>query len=289
MVRRRVTAPNQPSDGQWRALDPEIAARSSDARLQIHHAAQLVAAVGISYLPKQGDDSHTNLEWVAPTDALACRPLPGDVAFRLAVRPHPFALLALHGDQVAARLPLDGVTIENAAVWARRQLAAADADPARYTLAKHYTIPAHPVADGAPFRTEDDQTFDQIGRWFAGAAQILGAFAAQTPAASEVRCWPHHFDIATLVAIAPGKTIGLGMEPGDVYYDEPYYYVNLTPGPSPTATLRPLSGGGRWHTKEWTGAVLVASHLEDARQREQIETFIASAVAACTKLLSSVV
>jgi hypothetical protein len=89
----------------------------------------------------------------------------------------------------------------------------------------------------------------------------VGVGAEVEPNASEVRCWPHHFDIATLIEVARGKTIGVGMEPGDVYYDEPYFYVNLHPRPAapPTALL---GGHGTWHTHEWIGAVLPVSRLK---------------------------
>jgi hypothetical protein len=274
--------------GRWRLLDSGVATRSGDARRQIHHAAQLAASIGISYLPKQSDDSHTNLEWIDAIDALASRAVPG-TTFRLAVRPHPFGLLALGAhNAVAHTLPLDGMTLERAAAWVGEQVAAQGIDPALYTLARHYTIPPHPIDNGAPFAVSDDDAFREIGRWFADAADLLGTFTVQTSGASDVRCWPHHFDIATLVTIAPGRFVGVGMEPGDGYYDEPYYYVNLSPPPPAAATLEPLSGGGHWHTREWTGAVLDASHLGQEQQREQIATFIDSAFSACTGLLALV-
>ena len=51
----------------------------------------------------------------------------------------------------------------------------------------------------------------------------LEGLVAVTPHASEVRCWPHHFDIATLIEVVgatgaePAHTIGAGMGPGDQY------------------------------------------------------------------------
>jgi hypothetical protein len=36
------------------------------------------------------------------------------------------------------------------------------------------------------------------------------------------------------------------MEPGDVYYAEPYFYVNMYPFPSAHATTT-LPAGGSWH------------------------------------------
>src|ERR1041384_7719857 len=85
----------------WHEIDPQRASRLSDARLQLHHAGQFVAATGISYLPKADDDSHTNMEWIAGT--LASN-LVGDRPFRVGVRPHPFALasFSLDGKMMAA-------------------------------------------------------------------------------------------------------------------------------------------------------------------------------------------
>lgn len=39
-----------------------------------------------------------------------------------------------------------------------------------------------------------------MGRWFGNAHGVLTAVAGRNPDAPRVRCWPHHFDIATLIA-----------------------------------------------------------------------------------------
>ena len=67
------------------------------------------------------------------------------------------------------------------------------------------------------------------------------------------------------------------MEPGDAYYDEPYYYVNRHPQPvAPPAVA--LNGNGAWHSREWIGAVLVGSKINAENQQEQIQSFITSAI-----------
>ena len=143
----------------WLDVDPGRATRLSDARLQLHHAAQLVAAMGISYLPKADDDSHTNMEWIA--GALASTAV-GGRPFRLGVRPDPSRSSSSAATWSSHRYSLHGNTIDDAAAWiapvvteARPRLAA------RYTLAKHYTIPPHPVARGVPFDTTDAATFER--------------------------------------------------------------------------------------------------------------------------------
>ena len=280
------------STAHWQTVDPKCARGLIDARLQLHHAAQLATAIGISYLPKRADDSHTNLEWLPSLRALASRVVPLSSAFRVAVRPSPFALLLLdERNEAAASFSLHGRTIANAAQWLRDLLPTVGADPAALTLKRHYTIPSHPVAGGAAFDEISESAFEELARWYGNAALVLTRLASVTPKASEVRCWPHHFDIATLIEVEPARgtesarTVGVGLEPGDNYYAEPYVYVNMYPAPPASRATALLAGGGCWHTNEWLGAVLPSSRLRAADQRAQLESFIGSAVAACTELL----
>ena len=197
-------------------------------------------------------------------------------------------LLVVDGAAVRARYPLHGRSISDATAWLRSQLAAVGADPTRYTLKRHYELPAHPVANGADFDTSQAQAFTQLSAWFGNGAAALGAVVAATPGASEVRCWPHHFDVASLIEIDAARSVGFGLEPGDAYYDEPYFYVNLHPAPAAGTTLGTLDGGGSWHTREWIGAVLPGSRLAGsaAEQERQARAFLDSAVSACRTLLS---
>jgi hypothetical protein len=276
----------------WRALDPGQSTKLVDARLQLHHAAQLATAIGISYLLHEPDDSHTNLEWIDEASALASRPVMGSSLIRLAVRFHPFALLLLdENDEPSATMALDGRTISDASQWVRAQLAGCGLDADAYTLRKHYTIPPHPVGASAAFDATDTAAFENLARFYADAALVLGEIVVDTPSASPVRCWPHHFDIATLIEVAPAstgtpqRTISLGMTPGDTYYPEPYFYASMYPSPRADAARPELEGNGAWHTHEWLGAVLPGSRLAAPTQQTQVEAFMSSAVAACTGLL----
>lgn len=273
----------QTSSTSWRELDPSRAGELVDARLQFHHAAQLATAMGISYLPAQPDDSHTNLEWLAELGALASNVVRIAKPARLAVRPHPLALLMLdEHDTATAELHLNGRNIDGAVRWIRTQLDAYGIDGGRYTLRRHYEIPHHPVADGVAFDATHAGDFEQLAAWFSNAASLLAGVASANPGASPIRCWPHHFDIATLLAIGAQRTIGVGMEPGDVSYAEPYFYVNRTPPLDAQAERPALDGGGAWHTRDWIGAVLVGSKLSATKQREQCEAFLRSAIHSVT-------
>jgi hypothetical protein len=266
--------------------DPAKAKSLADARLQTHHAAQLATAAGISFLPKQADDSHTNLEWLSELGALASRIVPSKTPFRIAVRVSDLELCVVDAQNaVTATMRLHGRTIAEAETWLRDQIGVSGASPSRFTLAKHYEIPHHAVDDGRAFDTSDAASFKELAAWFGLGARVLEAVRSRYEG-SEVRCWPHHFDIATLTTVSRDKTVGFGLEPGDVYYDEPYFYVNAHPSPPASAATARLGGDGSWHTHEWFGAVLPGSRVGPDRVDAQVREFLNSAVAECRRLLS---
>src|SRR5215467_12878183 len=102
-----ASSSNEPAAAAWRALRGNAAASLVDARLQLHHAAQLATALGISYLPKRPDDSHTNLQWIDTLSALVSNAVPGPNEIRIGVSAAPFALVVLVNDGPRANLSLD--------------------------------------------------------------------------------------------------------------------------------------------------------------------------------------
>src|SRR3990172_8529208 len=114
-------------------LRPDLAPTLTDARLQFHHAAQFATALGISYLPPQLDDSHTNLGWDQSLGALTSRSALGAAGpGALGVRAAALALLVLgDGDPIRATVPLQGLTLTGASDTIRSALAAGGLDASR--------------------------------------------------------------------------------------------------------------------------------------------------------------
>jgi hypothetical protein len=258
-----------------------------DARLQLHHAADLVSAPARTVLPAAADHGHTNLGWLPPFGALASRDLPGARPIRVAL-----ALAALElslVDDSGLKIdtyPLSGRTLPEARLWLLEKLELlldrklpAGFDPPRYDL------PPHAVAEGAAFTREPVAAFAELARWFGSADRALAAVVERHPDASEVRCWPHHFDLATLWTAERGedgaatKTVGVGLSPGDENYPEPYWYV--TPWPYPERTEFPeLPGGGQWHLAGFTAAILTATRLLESAagdRHDRVLEFVAAA------------
>ena len=119
---------------------------------------------------------------------------------------------------------------------------------------------------GGVFATDGQADRIELRAWFAAASSAIEELARAHDNASPVRCWPHHFDLATLLTLDPGadaedaRSVGIGFCSGDGNYDQPYFYV--TPWPYPDASaLTDLSKGTFWHTKDWTGAILTGEQI----------------------------
>lgn len=262
----------------WIPVDPSLARALTDARGQLHYCAQFVSGFGISYLPHARDDSHTSMAWDARRGALVSASFDG---VSLALRLADLALLVIRDGFPDVELPAHGRSIAALTDRVRAALSVAGLDAVRFTLARHFEIPTHPLADGASFDVGDRKAFAALAAWYGDAAQVLEEIR-EARDGSPVRCWPHHFDIATLITVGEGRTTGAGLSPGDTYYDEPYFYVNAYPAPSRDALGAALAGAGRWHTFEWIGAVLPGSHVaaNGASQRVQMRDFLRSALSA---------
>jgi hypothetical protein len=281
----------------WQPLGAVAPTALTDARLQLHWAVQLVSAVGTTLLPPAPDDSHTSLEWLAESDGFAGRLTAEAPHCRAVVRPADLRLYLLDAhSRIVSEHTLDGATLGQGLVWLEQEIAAYRERPLPSPLRRRaLELPDHAVGRGAPFTLTDAAAFAELGRWYATADALLRAIAGRMQGAAAVRCWPHHFDIATLVTLerrpgdAAARTLGIGMSPGDAGRPEPYWYV--TPWPYPDASrLPPLDGEGEWNRAGWVGAVLTGSKVvrrSGSAQATLVATFLESAVAACRALLGT--
>ncbi len=265
-----------------------------EARLQLHWAAQVAASVGFTMVEPEADYGHLSMAWHDALAALVGRAASAPPRFCAALRLADLTLLLLDPDgHPRDHFALAGRTLDDGYRWLASAIAArTGAAPA--LVRPDHELPPHPVDDGAAFSLDPHAAFAEVARWYAHADRILQPLAASASEASPVRCWPHHFDIATLLQYDPGngreaaRSIGVGLSPGDGSYAEPYWYVLPWPPPD-AAALPPLDGPGAWHTQGWTGAVLPASRLVDAgdaaAQAQRAGAFVRAGVAAARAVL----
>lgn len=269
----------------WETLGRVSPLQLGAARLVLHHAAQLVAAVGRSLVESRPDDGHTSLEWRTQARAFAGPEVPGPQPWHAALRPGELSLAVLTRESEAGRLALPGRTRDEAFAWLAERARDLGTPVERLSLEAPYAIPEHPVGGGDPFPSADASTTELV-RWFADGDVLLRLIATSWPEAAPVRVWPHHFDVGSVLPLGDGHgeaapSIGLGLSPGDDGIREPYLYVTPWPTP-PTGSLPSLPAGGRWHLEGWTGAVLTGSEIvaagEGAAQAATASAFLAGTV-----------
>lgn len=263
-----------------------------DARFEAHHAAQWLARSTRAYSAPVADDSHTSLVWDSAAAALMTQPITPKLS--LGLRLYPMALVAQlpNGNE---SLRLFGRTEKDVEKWMSELLSAHQLDPSQLDAPGPYSLPKHPLDSGLAYGLAKKENFEELGRYFSNAAVLLETVQQTQPTASPVRCWPHHFDIATLITLDKdggehARSIGVGMSPGDDIFPEPYFYISPWPYPS-QAALPPMQKPAFWHLEGFTAVILKSSDLtaieNGKQQQDRITVILEHAIQVNVDLLNS--
>lgn len=280
----------------WKQLVYPEPAQLAPAIAYLHHAAQVVAAVGDSLLPKAEDDSQSSLEWIPGINALAGQVVEGN--FRAALRYLPFEMLVLDDEnRIREGQFIPGHTKKELMQWLQRAVTRIGGDGSKIRPIQHFSIPGHEVGKGEPFPDFNPALHNELIQYRANADWILNEVIGLYKDTVVVRTWPHHFDTGSMIIQArnadgaPTKTIGIGWAIPDEQFDEPYYYVNhWTASDQPDYDQLPeLEGNGFWYLDKWKGAVLktgkVVAHQQAADQQQEVLQFFRAAIRATKSFL----
>lgn len=291
-------------DSSWQTIGNIKPQELTESRLQLHYAIQFIAATGSARAEPLPDYSHTSLEWNPALEVFTGALIRVKTPFRVALEPISLTLLILdkQGDTIAA-FPLHEKTMAEGLNWLKEQISklGADSDKVSFLIYPPDDFPASAVAHGAAFDASAESARQELTNYYANTHQLLQEIITTAEEASSIHIWPHHFDIATLIFLPGTKngepmTVGIGLSPGDINYDEPYWYVSPYPYPA-TENLPGLDSNGFWHTQYWVGAVLTASRLAISTagstetkaaemQKQQVEAFLNSALKVSKALLT---
>jgi hypothetical protein len=283
------------AQSDWRNLRNIDKARLNLARLQAHYAAQWLARAARAYIPPQPDDGHTSLIWDRAIDGFTTQQLSNGIRLCFQISNLTLALNDRSGPVGVQSIFLSGRTDAEVRQWLGDHLATLGIDGGGLDTPSPYKIPAYAIAKGAPYDAIGSaDALTELAAWFSNADILLGEIQRQLIerklAASPVCCWPHHFDLAILTTLPKHPAdatgyVGIGLSPGDEYYDEPYFYVSVYPKPDP-ATLPTLPMFGHWHTHEFMAAVVPAHKIVAARnQAAETGEFLQCAMDAALKIL----
>lgn len=267
-----------------------------EARLQLHHGVQLLAAFGQMHVPAREDDSHRSMTWDPEARVFVSEATVGEGPSVQAWFRSVGLMAGVRTDgEYGSGFSLIGHTLDESYAALSERIAGVVGGPGGAPLGRpEYEMPHHAVLDGAEFTGGPPGHLGTLTEAYSEAYQHLERIVRTREDVTPVRCWPHHFDLAVLMLLDPekgaevGRSIGVGLSPGDQSYAEPYWYV--TPHPAPEGSELPgLPSGGHWHTDGWLGGILTASAVQDSSgdsgREVATEGFLAAAIAAARDML----
>lgn len=277
---------------KWATLGSISPLQLISARLELTWAVQALDAVGRTLATPESDFSHIALRWDEQIDGLTTVPVHDGVRAGLNLDRGELAIIA-GDDTVTATSPLAGKTLVEAAEWVREGIAAGLPEEPDWTPIRE-DLEISPVANGAPF-SAPTVAHVELARWYRNAVHLFRSVRETEADAGPILCWPHHLDVATFINLDPelaqyeGRSINVGMSPGDEKLPEPYFYVVPYPTVGPNG-LPVLEAGGFWQTDGWVGAVLNAASVVSTGQDTQgqaVEAFVRSALNGSKRLLGA--
>lgn len=266
---------------------------------KLHHAAQFVAMIGDSLLPRAEDDGQSSMRWDRSLKALIGHKIDLGIPFRLALVYPAFELCFLdEDDRSLTTLFLEGQSKENVYDWMRENISAFGGRVGDLHPIRHFEIPHHAVDGIVPFHKPNARELEELARYRANADFVLRELSGQFDRSSPVRVWPHHFDTATTLEVngdreteQAAKTIGMGWAIPDNLIDDPYFYVIpwRKTGKIDFEKNSELPAGQWMLKKNWKGAVLPATDIvlepTASAQHKLVQRFLQAAVNESLRLL----
>ena len=165
-------------------------------------------------LPAKPHDGHASLGWDDEFRGLVDACAAGRLAARLADFRSDALVLGTRR-RAAARRPR---RVRGAGAGSAPSCRHAVSTPAKLDAASPYQMPHNVVALGARYSIEElVDPLNAIAVWFSNGNAMLNAIrdglVKRRLKAPEVRCWPHHFDMDSLIQLGGDRAVGSGFCP----------------------------------------------------------------------------
>lgn len=242
----------------------------SEARHQVHNAAQWLARAAHSYMKPQPEHAHTWLRWDSPSRALVTQEFSPKLTLEL--EPADLTLQFREDGKAAPHIiELDDRTPAEVEAWVLVELLHRRLDRDRFSKALPYEMPSLMTGDAIPYLRETlEAPLAELSAWLANAASVLTRIAEESFPGGSVWCWPEVFH---MVLLPPARTdaspsrpvVRAGLALGDANSGEPYFYV--TPHDPGTT----LTAGNLLSSEQPADRVLEFLHTEIAAQRQLSE------------------
>ncbi|MFY0688338.1 MAG: hypothetical protein JXQ90_14285 [Cyclobacteriaceae bacterium] len=264
----------------------------SSLRVQYHQAIQNVAAVGRTFLAKSEDDQNAVLSWVPGLWRMAGKWVKANKTFRSS-----FSLddckVYLVDEKVntIGSFDLAGQTYTQVMIWLEEQIGTLLLTHSELSMNLPYELSDEVFQKGEKFDKFDLQLSHDFGGLYHSPWIIFSELKNKYESSSDIRIWPHHFDIAMTITLketgeeATNTTLTLGMFPGDEHNVEPYFYVASWPHIQ-SEPKQKIVAGTKWVSDDWTGTVLPLSTLwQETNQKSYLMSYFQGSINAMSAAL----
>ncbi|MBD3636495.1 MAG: hypothetical protein HUJ25_04065 [Crocinitomicaceae bacterium] len=220
---------------------------------QQHIAAQYLSAFANNYLPGKDDDSHTNLSWNPITAQLTTRETEDGVYMCLDY--NTFSLFWRKKNRLISKLDLHGSKHKDVMRWFKIITLDNNLPELKYEF--KYELPYEPITDEFRFELISQEDLNKNINILNSAQQVFEQFLTENNLSSEIRVWPHHFDMGIYTKVSGDLHLGIGLAIPDDMVDGFYYYVfGWKNGEQVNTSDKDMLENGRWISSKWNGAVL---------------------------------
>ena len=224
---------------------------------QLHIAAQYLAAIGISFVAKQADDSHTNLGW----DGIKITTHSfGEGNFQVGFNLKSQSLEWIKNGVITNVIDLNESNHGAVLNWFSEQVNANNINEA-FQYKFHYELPYEKIKVNDSFSFDSSEVL-KYSQYLTTAQKAFETFLASNKLESPIRIWPHHFDLGIYTKLSNNLFLGAGLAIPDSLVDDLYYYASgwLDGNAISTKAFSGLSNGN-WRSSDWDGATLPSKNI----------------------------
>jgi hypothetical protein len=267
----------------WKVINKINLTDLRETRKGLHQAVQIVSAFPRNLLSHDATDGTASLTWNPRISGLESLPFSTTQGAVKVVLSFNSCSLQLHLNNIVKdSFVMKHHSLNQGLQWLKTKASQIGIDPYKINLELPYEIEQY---DHDQLLKVNDAALQVYRALYHNSHLLLKCLVVEKwEEAFDIRCWPHHFDLATLIPLEKNeegdilKSIGVGFSPGDEGIEEPYFYANIWPSVSyDSLAAKPLEIG-KWNKHGWSGAVMSYSGFVESDQSELLESFINQAM-----------
>jgi len=251
----------------------------------LHQLVQVIAKANRTFVPKKGDDSHTNLYYDPLGGKIYGRWIEireNRIILALNLNAYAFEIIDEHYNNICD-FPILGEKIPELEKVMKKGLHDIGLDVQEFSDPLHFKITDYPFKN-EPFGYLPDNGLEQWKKIRKHVNEMCLHVQGFLQVESEIRIWPHHFDTGIYIEPNADLAIGFGLAMADQMEPSPYLYLSGNALDKEDLKFKdlPKLRTGRWvMSEQWKGAILpivAMKSMDENEMRKVIFSFIISSV-----------